>query len=87
MTTPAKEAKPGETPGSTEDDAWEMQQMIDQVDEYYYGLRIFAGQDPAHVWIGWVTPQFHYHGQTFDANSVRRVRYIEKENKGAEFEK
>lgn len=28
-----------------------------QVDEYYYGVRIFPGQDPANVWVGWVTPQ------------------------------
>lgn len=26
-----------------------MQQLGDQVDEYYYGVRIFPGQDPANV--------------------------------------
>lgn len=29
-----------------------MQQLADQIDEYYYGVQIFPGQDPAHVWIG-----------------------------------
>lgn len=90
MNTPTKGSDSktgGDYSGSSDDDTWEMQQMIEQVDEYYYGLRIFPGQDPAHVWVGWVTPHFHYHGRTFEANDVRKVRYIEKENKGALFEK
>lgn len=87
MTSSAKDLKTSETIAANEDDAWEMQQMIDQIDEYYYSLRILPGQDPAHVWIGWVTPQFHYHGQQFEGRDVRKVRYIEKEDKGALFEK
>ena len=51
------------------DDIYEMQQMIDQVDEYYYGVRIFPGQDPAHVWVGWVSPRYHYYAPTFDLST------------------
>ncbi|KFD64964.1 hypothetical protein M514_11549 [Trichuris suis] len=28
--------------------------------EYYFGLRIYPGQDLANIWIGWLTPQFSY---------------------------
>lgn len=63
--------------GAGDDDTYEMMQMTDQVDEYYYGLRIFPGQDPAQVWVGWVTPQFHYHGQSFAANNARKTRFVE----------
>uniref|UniRef100_A0A670JW45 Ryanodine receptor 3 n=1 Tax=Podarcis muralis TaxID=64176 RepID=A0A670JW45_PODMU len=31
-------------------------------------LRIFAGQDPSVVWIGWVTPDYHFYSEHFDLN-------------------
>ena len=43
------------------------------IDEYYYGVRIFPGQDPAHVYVGWVSPQFHEHSHEFDMKNVRNV--------------
>lgn len=32
-----------------DDDAFAITQLADQIDEYYYGVRIFPGQDPANV--------------------------------------
>ena len=43
------------------------------INEYYYGVRIFPGQDPAHVYVGWVTTQYHIHGTTFSQEAVRKV--------------
>ncbi|XP_042892542.1 ryanodine receptor-like isoform X4 [Penaeus japonicus] len=43
------------------------------MNEYFYGVRIFPGQDPAHVYIGWVTTQYHIHDTAFDQNKVRSV--------------
>uniref|UniRef100_A0A8I3Q8P6 Ryanodine receptor 3 n=1 Tax=Canis lupus familiaris TaxID=9615 RepID=A0A8I3Q8P6_CANLF len=34
----------------------------------YYAIRIFAGQDPSCVWVGWVTPDYHLHSEKFDLN-------------------
>lgn len=47
-----------------------------QIDEFYYAIRIFPGQDPANVWVGWVTPKFHYYSASFNlGESVRRCRF------------
>uniref|UniRef100_A0ABM5FAI2 Ryanodine receptor 3 n=1 Tax=Pogona vitticeps TaxID=103695 RepID=A0ABM5FAI2_9SAUR len=35
---------------------------------YYYSVRIIAGQDPSSVWIGWVTPDYHFYSEQFDLN-------------------
>ncbi|XP_010123484.1 PREDICTED: ryanodine receptor 3-like, partial [Chlamydotis macqueenii] len=35
---------------------------------YFYSLRIFAGQDPSSVWVGWVTPDYHFYSENFDLN-------------------
>ncbi|XP_048805476.1 ryanodine receptor 3 isoform X1 [Lagopus muta] len=35
---------------------------------YFYSLRIFAGQDPSSVWVGWVTPDYHFYSENFDIN-------------------
>lgn len=34
----------------------------------YYTIRIFAGQDPSCVWVGWVTPDYHLYSEKFDLN-------------------
>ena len=46
---------------------------MDVIDEYYYGVRIFPGQDPLQVYVGWVTPQYRSHSDLFDMKSVRNV--------------
>ncbi|XP_041123116.1 ryanodine receptor 3 isoform X8 [Polyodon spathula] len=40
---------------------------------YYYSVRVFGGQDPSSVWVGWVTPDYHYCSSTFDLNRNRTV--------------
>uniref|UniRef100_A0A914H250 Ryanodine receptor n=1 Tax=Globodera rostochiensis TaxID=31243 RepID=A0A914H250_GLORO len=73
----------GEEGGPVLDDVYAMQEMGEQVDEYYYGIRIFPGQDLSNVWVGWVTPQFHAYDKFFDANaSVRKCRYAELDHHG-----
>ncbi|KAL3078921.1 hypothetical protein niasHS_014703 [Heterodera schachtii] len=73
----------GEEGGPVLDDVQAMQEMGDQIDEYYYGVRIFPGQDLSNVWVGWVTPQFHAYDKLFDANaSVRKCRYAELDQHG-----
>ena len=47
--------------------------VLDLVDEYFYGLRIFPGQDPQHVYVGWVTPNFKHFDKTFDIAKIRKV--------------
>lgn len=41
--------------------------------QYYHSVRVFAGQDPASVWVGWVTPDYHYHSKNFSLNKTRTV--------------
>ncbi|XP_077366254.1 ryanodine receptor 3 [Festucalex cinctus] len=40
---------------------------------YSHSVRVFAGQDPASVWVGWVTPDYHYHSRNFNLNKTRTV--------------
>ncbi|XP_044571096.1 ryanodine receptor isoform X10 [Drosophila ananassae] len=50
------------------------------INEYFYGVRIFPGQDPTHVYVGWVTTQYHLHSKEFNKNKVRRGSvYIEND--------
>uniref|UniRef100_A0A915DIR8 B30.2/SPRY domain-containing protein n=1 Tax=Ditylenchus dipsaci TaxID=166011 RepID=A0A915DIR8_9BILA len=68
---------------AVDNDFYAMQQMGEQVDEYYYGVRIFPGQDPANVFVGWVTPQFHSYSQSFNVNdAVRKCRFNELDHQG-----
>lgn len=48
-------------------------ECIRMINEYFYGVRIFPGQDPGHVYIGWVTTQFHLQDKTFDQSKDRKV--------------
>lgn len=43
------------------------------INEYFYGVRIFPGQDPGHVYVGWVTTQFHLQDKVFDQSKDRKV--------------
>ena len=51
----------------------EMEAQMAVVDEYYYGVRIFPGQDPNHIYVGWVSPGFHAHSAEFDMKKIRNV--------------
>lgn len=49
-----------------------------QIDEFYYAIRIFPGQDPANVWVGWVTPKYHFYAERFvTGEAVRRCKFQE----------
>ncbi|CAN7995814.1 unnamed protein product [Ixodes hexagonus] len=49
--------------------------VLDLVDEYFYGLRVFPGQDPNHVYCGWVTTTYKYHDRSFSNSKVRKVAF------------
>ena len=57
----------------SESDFRELETNMDIIDEYYYGVRIFPGQDPSQVYIGWVTPQFQQYSTSFDMKKIRNV--------------
>ena len=58
---------------SEESDFRPVETELNSLDEYCYSVRIFPGQDAGNVWVGWVTPGFHYLHDTFDIKNVRRV--------------
>ncbi|XP_041952430.1 ryanodine receptor 3 isoform X1 [Alosa sapidissima] len=43
------------------------------ITKYYYSVRVFAGQDPTSVWVGWVTPDYHYYSKNFSLSKIRTV--------------
>lgn len=53
------------------------------INEYYYGVRIFPGQDPTHVYVGWVTTQYHLHSKDFSQDHVRKstVTIVDEHNR------
>ncbi|KAK5879821.1 hypothetical protein CesoFtcFv8_022902 [Champsocephalus esox] len=44
-----------------------------RITTYYHSVRVFAGQDPASIWVGWVTPDYHFYSKNFSLNKMRRV--------------
>lgn len=46
------------------------------INEYFYGVRIYPGQDPTHVYVGWVTTQYHFHGLEFNMDKIRRSSVV-----------
>lgn len=42
--------------------------LLSPPQQCYYAIRIFAGQDPSCVWVGWVTPDYHLYSEKFDLN-------------------
>uniref|UniRef100_A0A3P9PYD1 Ryanodine receptor 1 n=1 Tax=Poecilia reticulata TaxID=8081 RepID=A0A3P9PYD1_POERE len=50
--------------------------------QYYYSVRIYAGQEPSCVWVGWVTPDYHQYDPTFDLSKVRNVTVTVGDDKG-----
>ncbi|KAL4003146.1 RIH domain family protein [Acanthocheilonema viteae] len=60
------------------DDVRPMIELSDKIDEFYYAIRIFPGQDPANVWVGWVTPKYHFYAERFaTGEAVRRCKFQE----------
>lgn len=63
----------GSDPDLTESELIEMNAWAEHIDEYYYSVRIFPGQDPSQVFVGWMTPGFHSIGKHFDTKKIRHT--------------
>lgn len=50
--------------------------------QYYYSVRVFAGQEPSGIWVGWITPDYHQYDPHFDMNKVRNVTVTVGDDKG-----
>lgn len=48
-------------------------EALNLINEYFYGVRVFPGQDPNNVYVGWVTTQYHIHSLDFSQEMVRVV--------------
>ncbi len=46
-------------------------ESLELINEYFYGVRIYPGQDTNLVYIGWVTTQYHIHSMDFTHDLVR----------------
>ncbi|KAM6354670.1 ryanodine receptor 2 [Podargus strigoides] len=53
-----------------------------QTSTYYYSVRIFPGQEPANVWVGWITSDFHQYDTSFDLERVHTVTVTLGDEKG-----
>ncbi|CAG00547.1 unnamed protein product, partial [Tetraodon nigroviridis] len=49
---------------------------------YYYSVRVFAGQEPSGIWVGWITPDYHQYDPHFDINKIRNVTVTVGDDKG-----
>ncbi|CAG0896856.1 unnamed protein product, partial [Cyprideis torosa] len=58
--------------GDTTEDIFDTY-CLSLINEYFYGVRIFPGQDPTLVYVGWVNTQYHSHASVFNNDAVRRV--------------
>ena len=52
---------------------------VDSIDvamatKFSYAVRVFPGQDPSEIHVGWVTPGYHHHSATFDPEKTRGVK-------------
>lgn len=45
-------------------------------------MRVFAGQEPSGVWVGWITPDYHQYDLHFDIGKVRNVTVTVGDDKG-----
>lgn len=50
--------------------------------QYYYSVRVFAGQELGGIWVGWITPDYHQYDLHFDINKVRNVTVTVGDDKG-----
>ncbi|XP_072515634.1 ryanodine receptor 1 [Salminus brasiliensis] len=57
-------------------------EIISNTTTYYYSVRVFAGQEPSGVWVGWVTPDYHQYDLHFDLSKVRNVTVTVGDDKG-----
>uniref|UniRef100_A0A8D2LE34 Ryanodine receptor 1 n=1 Tax=Varanus komodoensis TaxID=61221 RepID=A0A8D2LE34_VARKO len=79
---PPKEASKAENEKDVVPDDRDDPEIIMNTTTYYYSVRIFAGQEPTCVWVGWVTPDYHQHDMNFDLTKVRNVTVTMGDDKG-----
>ncbi|XP_046891412.1 ryanodine receptor 1b isoform X3 [Hypomesus transpacificus] len=63
-------------------DVWDDPEIILNTTTYFYSVRIFAGQEPSGVWVGWVTPDYHQYDPGFDLSKVRNVTVTVGDDQG-----
>eukprot|EP00064_Thunnus_orientalis_P011413 superscaffoldBa00001648_g11444 len=57
-------------------------EFLMQASTHYYSVRIFPGQEPSSVWVGWVTSDFHQYDPGFELHNVRTVTVTLGDEKG-----
>ncbi|TMS22614.1 Ryanodine receptor 2 [Larimichthys crocea] len=57
-------------------------EFLMQASTHYYSVRIFPGQEPSSVWVGWVTSDFHQYDPSFELHNVRTVTVTLGDEKG-----
>ncbi|XP_060751069.1 ryanodine receptor 2 [Tachysurus vachellii] len=57
-------------------------EFLMQTCTYYYSVRIFPGQEPSSVWVGWVTSDFHQYDPAFHLDKIRTVTVTLGDEKG-----
>uniref|UniRef100_A0A3Q3N6U1 Ryanodine receptor 2a (cardiac) n=1 Tax=Mastacembelus armatus TaxID=205130 RepID=A0A3Q3N6U1_9TELE len=57
-------------------------EFLMQATTHYYSVRIFPGQEPSSMWIGWVTSDFHQYDPGFELHKVRTVTVTLGDEKG-----
>ncbi|XP_018522000.1 ryanodine receptor 2 isoform X6 [Lates calcarifer] len=57
-------------------------EFLVQASIHYYSVRIFPGQEPSSVWVGWVTSDFHQYDPGFELHKVRTVTVTLGDEKG-----
>eukprot|EP00057_Strongylocentrotus_purpuratus_P017396 XP_011671870.1 PREDICTED: ATP-dependent RNA helicase SUPV3L1, mitochondrial [Strongylocentrotus purpuratus] len=46
---------------------------LSMMTKFYYSVRIFPGQDPTDIHVGWVTPGYHHYAPHFDPSKTSEV--------------
>ncbi|XP_061912384.1 ryanodine receptor 2 isoform X3 [Entelurus aequoreus] len=57
-------------------------EFLMQASTHSYSVRIFPGQEPSNVWVGWVTSDFHQYDPHFELNKVQTVTVTLGDEKG-----
>ncbi|XP_051926912.1 ryanodine receptor 2 isoform X3 [Hippocampus zosterae] len=57
-------------------------ELLMQASTHSYSVRIFPGQEPSSVWVGWVTSDFHQYEPGFGLDTVQTVTVTLGDEKG-----
>uniref|UniRef100_A0A8C5ALD5 Ryanodine receptor 2 n=1 Tax=Gadus morhua TaxID=8049 RepID=A0A8C5ALD5_GADMO len=56
--------------------------LVEHYNTYFFSVRVFPGQEPGSVWVGWVTSDFHQYDPSFELHKVRTVTVTLGDEKG-----